>query len=186
MKPQPNQKSKPTKRTDWLILAIAVLAGVVLLIIFPEKQELAGVTARRFATEMFTILPAVLILMGLFAVWVSKEMVMQYLGKSSGLKGIALALFFGALPTGPLYIAFPLAAGLRQKGASLTNIAIFLTAWACIKLPQELVELQFLGARFMFARLSMTILAAVAMGVIIEKIVTPYDVPDNQPEENEQ
>ncbi|MGC9365002.1 MAG: permease [Fidelibacterota bacterium] len=143
-------------------------------------------TARRFATEMFTILPAVLILMGLFAVWVSKETVMQYLGKSAGLKGIALALFFGALPTGPLYIAFPMAAGLRKKGASLTNVAIFLTAWACIKLPQELVELQFLGPRFMLARLSLTILAAVAMGLIIEKIATPGELPDKQPKENDQ
>ena len=109
---------------------------------------------------------------------------MQYLGQSSGLKGMVLALFFGALPTGPLYIAFPLAAGLRQKGASLANIAIFLTAWACIKLPQELVELQFLGAQFMLARLSLTILAAVAMGAIIEKIVKTNDVLDNQSEEN--
>jgi len=184
MKPQPQPKSQPTKRTDWLILATAVVAGIVLLLIFPEKQQLAGITARRFATEMFTILPAVLILMGLFTVWVSKEMVMQYLGQSSGLKGMVLALFFGALPTGPLYIAFPLAAGLRQKGASLANIAIFLTAWACIKLPQELVELQFLGAQFMLARLSLTILAAVAMGAIIEKIVKTNDVLDNQSEEN--
>jgi len=184
MKPQPQPKSQPTKLTNWLILALAVGVGIVLLLIFPEKQQLAGITTKRFATEMFTILPAVLILMGLFAVWVSKDMVMQYLGQNSGLKGIALALFFGALPTGPLYIAFPLAAGLRQKGASLANIAIFLTAWACIKLPQELVELQFLGARFMLARLSLTILAAVAMGVIIEKIVKTNDIPDNQPEEN--
>jgi len=184
MKPQPQPKSQPTKRTDWLILATAVVAGIVLLLIFPEKQQLAGITARCFATEMFTILPAVLILMGLFTVWVSKEMVMQYLGQSSGLKGMVLALFFGALPTGPLYIAFPLAAGLRQKGASLANIAIFLTAWACIKLPQELVELQFLGAQFMLARLSLSILAAVAMGAIIEKIVKTNDVLDNQSEEN--
>lgn len=186
MKPQSNQKTKPTKRTDWLILAIAVLASVVLLLIFPEKRELAVLTARRFAMEMFAILPAVLILMGLFAVWVSRETVMKYLGKSAGLRGVALALFFGALPTGPLYIAFPLAVGLRQKGASLANIAIFLTAWACIKLPQELVELQFLGARFMLARLSLTILAAVAMGLIIEKIVSPDEIPDNQPKENDQ
>jgi len=184
VKPPSNQKSKLTKRTDWLILAIAVLTGVVLLLIFPEKQEIAGITARRIATEMFTIFPAVLILMGLFAVWVSKETVMQFLGENSGLKGIALALFFGALPTGPLYIAFPLAAGLHQKGASLGNIAIFLTAWACIKLPQELVELQFLGVRFMLVRLGLTILAAVIMGMIIDKIVQADHFPDNKSREN--
>jgi len=74
-------------------------------------------------------------MMGLFTVWISKETVVKYLGKTSGTKGILLALLFGATPTGPLYVVFPLAAALREKGAGLTNIVVFLTAWVCIKLP---------------------------------------------------
>jgi uncharacterized membrane protein YraQ (UPF0718 family) len=95
---------------------------------------------------------------------------MSHLGDSSGLKGIIVAYVLGSLPTGPVYIAFPMAQALRQKGASYTNIVIFLSAWACIKLPQELVELQFMGAEFMIARLSLTIIFITLMGIIIDKI----------------
>lgn len=165
------QKTKQSSWQDWLILAVVLLIGTVLLSLFPGHRQPAFAATRRFSVDMFTILPAVMILMGLFSVWVPRETVVKYLGKSAGIKGMTLALFFGALPTGPLYIAFPLAAGLLGKGARVSNIVIFLTAWACIKLPQEMVELQFLGARFMIARLGLTILAAIFMGLIVERVV---------------
>ena len=120
---------------------------------------------------MIWILPAVMVLMGLFAVWVSKETIVKYLGKTSGIRGIFLAIFLGALPTGPLYVAFPIAAGLIKKGARISNILIFLSAWACIKIPQEMVELQFLGAKFMALRLVLTIVFVIIMGVFIEQVI---------------
>ncbi|GAI58956.1 unnamed protein product, partial [marine sediment metagenome] len=76
-----------------------------------------------------------------------------------------------ALPTGPLYVAFPVAAVLIKKGAKISNIIIFLSAWACIKIPQEMVELKFLGLKFMAARLILTIIFVVIMGLSIEKII---------------
>ena len=124
-----------------------------------------------FFIEMAAILPAILILMGLFAVFVPKDAIVKHLGKTSGLKGIALALFFGALPTGPLYVAFPMAAALIKKGARISNIIIFLSAWACIKIPQEMMELQFLGFKFMAARLVLTIIFVIIMSVIIEGLL---------------
>ena len=111
-----------------------------------------------------------MVLMGLFSVWVSKEIVIKYLGHASGITGLGLALFVGMMPTGPLYIAFPMASMLLKKGARVANIIIFLSAWACIKLPQELVELRFMGPKFMLIRLSFTIVMVVVMGLIIEKI----------------
>jgi len=126
--------------------------------------------------EMVWILPAVMILMGLFKVWVSKEMVVKYLGKASGLKGILIAVVLGATPTGPLYVAFPLAAAMLEKGARVTNIIVFLSAWACIKIPQEMVELQFLGLNFMVTRLILTIILVSVMGFFIEQLIEKTDI----------
>ena len=128
-----------------------------------------------FLAEMLLILPAVMVLMGLFSVWVPKETVVKYLGKTAGIKGIFLAIIFGALPTGPLYIAFPMAGALVRKGARVSNVIIFLSAWACIKIPQEMVELQFLGLKFMASRLILTIIFVAIMGVSIERIINPSD-----------
>lgn len=152
-------------------MSITLIIMITLLSVFPEKQEVVITTSWKFFIEMIWILPAVMVLMGLFAVWVSKETIVKYLGKTSGIRGIFLAIFLGALPTGPLYVAFPIAAGLIKKGARISNILIFLSAWACIKIPQEMVELQFLGAKFMALRLVLTIVFVIIMGVFIEQVI---------------
>lgn len=155
----------------YVIFAATLIAAVIILWVFPSRITTATTTARDYFLEMVFILPAVMVIMGLFSVFVSKELVVKYLGKTSGVKGILLAVFFGTLPTGPLYVAFPLAVALRSKGASISNIVIFLSAWACIKIPQELVELQFLGLKFMAARLVLTIIFVALMGIFIEKLI---------------
>ncbi len=165
------KKQKKAVRRDYMLLGAALIIVAVILAIFPDKSTAVTTTAWTYLTEMMMILPAIMVIMGLFAVWVSKEMVVKYLGKTSGFRGIVLAVFLGALPTGPLYVAFPLAAGLIKKGARISNIIIFLSAWACIKIPQEMVELQFFGIKFMALRLVLTIVFVTIMGVFIERII---------------
>ena len=156
---------------DIILLGIALSIAIILLSIFPDRRDVVFTTSWEFFIEMIWILPAVMILMGLFMVWEPKDMVVKYLGRTSGIKGFFLALLFGALPTGPLYVAFPMAAALIKKGARISNAIIFLNAWACIKLPQEMVELQFLGPKFMALRLILTIIFAVVMATLIEWLI---------------
>lgn len=156
---------------DLIILGVVLIITVILLSLYPDRKGAVISTSWDFFIEMMLILPAVMVLLGLFAVFVPKETVGKYLGKTSGIKGIILAIIFGALPTGPLYVAFPMAAVLLKKGAKISNIIILLSAWACIKIPQEMVELQFLGPHFMLLRLALTIVFVIIMGIVVEKIV---------------
>jgi len=171
MKESIKEKQKKGMMRDIIFLGIAIVIAIILISLFPDKREVITTSSWEFFIEMIWILPAVMVLMGLFSVWVSKEVVINYLGESSGIKGIFLAIFLGALPTGPLYIAFPVAAVLIKKGAKISNIIIFLSSWACIKIPQEMVELKFLGLKFMVLRLILTIIFVVIMGLSIEKII---------------
>ena len=172
MKPEEEQiKQKKKMIRDWLFFGITIVAVIILLLIFPAKTDAVTSTAQEYFIEMMVILPAVMVIMGLFAVFISDETVVKHLGKTSGIKGIAISILIGTLPTGPLYIAFPMAATLLKKGARVSNIIVFLSAWACIKIPQELVELQFLGGEFMLLRLFLTIIFVILMGIIIERII---------------
>jgi uncharacterized membrane protein YraQ (UPF0718 family) len=172
MKPGENQaKQKKKMIRDWIFLGITIVIVVVLLSVFPEKTEPVNSTVQEYFIEMMVILPAVMVIMGLFAVFISDETIVKHLGKTSGIKGIALSILIGTLPTGPLYIAFPIAATLLKKGARVSNIIVFLSAWACIKIPQEMVEFQFLGIEFMALRLILTIIFVIIMGISIEKII---------------
>ncbi|MBC8388859.1 MAG: permease [Actinobacteria bacterium] len=156
-------------------MGIVIVAALVTLLIFPDKSGPVLGVSKNYFLELAMILPAVMIIIGLFSVWIPKETVVKYMGKTSGIKGIFISIILGMLPTGPLYIAFPMAVALLKKGAKVSNIIIFISAWACIKLPQELVEIQFLGIEFTLLRLTLTIISVIIMGIIIEKIIELTD-----------
>jgi len=165
------KKNHKSSKKGFLFLGLVIIVTIFILILVPEKSPLILQTSYDYFKQMAMVFPAIMILMGLFTVWVSKEFVMTHLGESSGFKGITVAFFLGSIPTGPIFVAFPMAQALHKKGASYRNIVIFLSAWACIKIPQELMELQFMGAKFMLARLGMTIVFITIMGMIINKLM---------------
>jgi len=182
MKPDlPQQKSgdapqdEPVKKTlrqwlfDYRLALIVAVADLLVWIFWPAKAAPVMHNTWDYLVEMVVILIPVAVLMGLFEVWVPKQLIGKYLGRESGWKGILLALLFGSAPTGPLYVAFPIAAMLLKKGASPLNVIILLNAWAAIKIPQLLIEANFLGPSFMLVRLSLTVPSAILMGWLIQK-----------------
>ena len=177
-----NGKQKKGNKGSILILLLFIIASGILLYLYPENRAPSIKASADLLKELILILPAVMILMGLFAVWVDNKIVIKYLGHASGIPGLALALFLGMMPTGPLYIAFPMASILLKKGARVANIIIFLSAWACIKLPQELVELRFMGFNFMIIRLIFTVVMVIVMGILIEKLEGLSKHSTKQPE----
>ncbi len=168
-----NGKKDPKKGLlrDVVLLILAILVTALLVTLFPENRTRVIDTSWDFLIEMMLILPAVMVILGIFAVFIPKEMIQKYLGKGSGLKGIIIGLVLGTLPTGPLYVAFPMASAMMKKGARTSSIIAFLSAWACIKIPQEMVELKFLGLEFMLLRLGLTILFVIIMSILIERIM---------------
>ena len=171
---QQTQQEKPARKTlkQWLLeyrLALIVAAVDLLIWIFAPAQAAPVVSNTwDYLIELMVIIIPVTVLMGLFEVWVPKQLIAKYLGRESGWKGILLAILFGAAPTGPLYIAFPIAAMLLQNGASPLNIIILLNAWAAMKIPQLLVEANFLGPSFMLTRLALTLPVTILIGWLIQ------------------
>lgn len=91
----------------YIIFTAILIGAAIILWLFPDKIAASTAVSWNYFLEMIMILPAVMVIMGLFSVFIKKELVITYMGRASGIKGILLAVFFGALPTGPLYIAFP-------------------------------------------------------------------------------
>lgn len=181
MKKENNKIEIKEKIKNGIYKSLKYIIGIgiilfLLYIIFPEKILSALDISQRYGIEMITIFPAVLILMGLADVWVPKSLINKYLGKNSGLKGILLSIFLGTLPTGPLYIAFPIAAELLRKKARISNVMIFLGVWASLKIPQISVEIKFLGIKFAAIRFIFTLISIIIIGYLIEIIVERKEV----------
>lgn len=164
-----------------LVLALIYLA---LAIWTPEVALRSSYVALDYIREMALIIPPVFILMGLLQVWIPKEKITALIGKGSGLKGILISFILGTIPTGPVYIAFPMAASLIQKGARVSNIIIFIGAWAAIKIPQLIAEAQFLGPAFTALRFVLTLSAVIIIGYVIERLVGIKDFPQPGKEED--
>ncbi|MDW7738843.1 MAG: permease [Bacillota bacterium] len=157
-----------------LILALIFL---VLAFWWPEIANRTAAVSFSYLKEMAMIIPAIFILMGLLEVWVPKEKIKQLIGRGSGIKGMFFSFLMGTLPTGPLYIAFPLAGSLIHKGARISNIVIFLGAWAAIKIPQLVAETEFLGLQFTALRFVLTLTAVIVIGLILEKLISTDEIP---------
>lgn len=78
MKENVKEKQKKGMIRDPLFLCITLIIVIILLSIFPDKREAVAIVSWKFLIEMIWIIPDVMVLMGLFAVFVSKEMVVKY------------------------------------------------------------------------------------------------------------
>lgn len=159
------------------------LVYIILAFIYPEIAKSSFQVSTDYLKEMLMIMPPVLLLMGLIDVWIPKEKIQKWLGKGSGLKGILLSIGLGTLPTGPLYVAFPMAATLLKKKASIFNIALFLGAWGALKIPQLMIEAKFLGIEFTIVRFSLTLVVLLIIGTLMEMILKD-SVKESLDEEN--
>ncbi len=150
---------------------LITLIFIGLAIWLPGTAEKSALVTWDYFKEMALIMPPVFILIGLMEVWVPKDKIQRWLGSGSGIKGAALSLALGTLPTGPLYVAFPMAASLIRKGASITNMVMFLGSWAALKIPQLMVEIKFLGLPFTLLRFGLTLIALLIIGHAMDKIL---------------
>lgn len=151
------------------VLLVALAAYAVLFLMDPLRgREALGQTGR-FLIEMIQILPPVMILSALTAVWIPRERIEAALGRNAGWKGSLVSFLIGSLSAGPIYAAFPAALVLHRKGAGLKNLVIIISSWAVIKVPLILVESSFLGVPFAALRYSLTIPAILIMGHAMER-----------------
>jgi uncharacterized membrane protein YraQ (UPF0718 family) len=117
------------------------------------------------------VLPPIMILLGLMDVWISRERMMKYMGKDSGILGILLAIIIGSIGAGPMYAAFPFTAVLLKKGVRFSNIIIFMNAWCVTKIPTVLFEITYLGYEFTALRLAINVPGIIIMGYLTERFI---------------
>jgi len=157
--------------------AIIAATGLVALIVFmPELRPEVGSSLLVQGQTMLLVLPPIFLLLGLLDVWVPRETLMRFMGPGSGIKGLVLSFALGSAAAGPLYGAFPVAAVLMRKGASFSNILIFIGAWSTTKIPMLLFEMNALGVRFALARLAIDIPGIIIIALAIKAIVPKAEV----------
>lgn len=154
-------------------LPLLSAAALTILYLF---NRVTGMNALQMSAtslkEMLFFIPPIFILLGLLDTWVPKEIMVKYMGETSGWKGIVLAFLIGSAAAGPLYGAFPVAAVLMKKGVKFSNILIFIGAWSTTKIPMLLFEMSALGTTFAVTRLLIDIPGILIIAYLLEAILS--------------
>lgn len=125
-----------------------------------------------FFLTMIKFIPAVFLLIGLFDVWVEKELIEKHLGEDSGFMAYLWALILASTTVGGLYVAFPLAAAIYKKGASPRIIFTYLGAAAVCRIPMTLFEASYVGVKFTILRWIISIPLIIVSSIFLEKLIS--------------
>ena len=163
------------KRND--IIKIVVISCYVLFLIaslvfgFNPGKEI-GNNFVSFSVYMLKILPCAFILIGLFEVWVKRETVERHFGEESGIRGYIWAVLLAGTTVGGLYVAFPVAYALYNKGAKLSVIFTYIGASAICRVPMTIFEASFLGIKFSAIRLFVSLPLVIVTSILLGNYLT--------------
>jgi len=125
-----------------------------------------------FLIYMLKILPCAFVLIGLFEVWLKKEVIEKHLGEESGIKGYAWVILFAGTIAGGLLVAFPIAYSLYNKGAKLSVIFTYIGAAAICRVPMTMFEASFMGIKFTMIRLLISLPLVIITSILLGDYLT--------------
>ena len=161
------------KRYSFFLVTIFAIS--TLYIVNKEIGLKAATITLSSFKEMIMVIPPIFIL-GLLDIWVSKEIMVKYMGEGSGIKGVLIAILIGSAAAGPLYGAFPVAAVFMKKNVSFKNVVIFMGAWSTTKIPMFLFEVSSLGLKFALTRLIVDIFGIIIIAHVLSNLVSKEEL----------
>jgi len=153
-------------------IRIAYISGYIFFLIisflfeFNPGKEI-GYNFISFLLYMFKILPCAFILIGLFEVWVKREIIEKHLGEESGIKGYIWAILLAGTIAGGLLVAFPIAYSMYNKGAKLSVIFTYMGATAICRVPMTMFEASFMGIKFTVIRLLVSLPLVIITSILL-------------------
>lgn len=149
-------------------LLMAVMAIVLFVVASQRGHGLAWAGLRQAWKTTLEIMPLLLLaflVAGLVQVLIPKGSIGNWIGDSSGIKGILIGAVVGGLSPGGPYVSLPLAAGLFQAGAGIGTMVAYLTGWSLWAVTRLPMEFGILGWRLTVIRLLSTLSFPVIAGV---------------------
>ncbi len=155
-------------------VALYAAALLALLISFLKSREKTLQALKKAWKALENILPqllAILLIIGVMLALLTPEQISALIGAESGLWGVLLAAFVGAITLIPGFAAFPLAAALLHSGAGITQIAAFVSTLMMVGIVTLPVEIRYFGRKAAFFRngaaFLFSLLVAGVMGVVL-------------------
>jgi uncharacterized membrane protein YraQ (UPF0718 family) len=152
----------------WIITGVALVASLV------ASRRKTWLAAKRAGAMLWGVLPlllGVLAVVSLLLAAVPPSAISKLLG-GDGITGFIVALVVGSIALIPGFVAFPLAAVLRDNGASVPVLAAFVTSLLMVGVVTLPLEIRFFGRRIALLRnalaLAGSVVVALGMSLILK------------------
>jgi uncharacterized membrane protein YraQ (UPF0718 family) len=157
------------------MLIPTIIMGALALVFFligyyrGEGQHIIGMkSALRMTVQILPLLIFAFIVAGMVQVLVPREILSEWVGAESGMRGILIGTVAGALAPGGPYVSLPVAAGLLQAGASVGTMVAFLTGWSLWAFSRLPMEVGIMGWKFTLIRIASTFFFPPIAGLIAQ------------------
>jgi uncharacterized membrane protein YraQ (UPF0718 family) len=165
------------KRRGSGMLVPTIIMGALALVFFligyykGQGQHIIGMkSALRMTVQILPLLIFAFIVAGMVQVLVPQEILSEWVGAESGVRGILIGTVAGALAPGGPYVSLPVAAGLLQAGAGVGTMVAFLTGWSLWAFSRLPMEVGIMGWRFTLIRIASTFFFPPIAGLIAQMI----------------
>lgn len=151
-----------------LFLAI-MFAGLLIFSVKKQRWSGTGKSLKSGYRMMAGLIPLLLLAFlaaGFLEVAVPPELIREWLGASSGIKGYLISLLAGAMLPGGPYVSFPIIGAVFRAGAGLGQVVAMVTAWSTMSIALVIFELAFLGPRFTIARIALMFWMPIVAGIL--------------------
>lgn len=163
---------------NWTMIGFVVAAILLYAIIYFVNPKNVRIAFDSTLYQLFSpkegfiyLIIASFLISSMFVLILPKEIIVSWLGKESGLKGISIGTVLGVFTPGGPILTFPILVGFWKAGTSIGPIIAYLTAWSLLGLQRILVwELPFFGSKFVFVRIGISLLIPIILGIAGQKI----------------
>lgn len=114
--------------------------------------------------SMLPMLLAILLLLGIFDVYITKDILLSFFISNNFIDTITGTLLGGVLTGNPM-ISYILGGELTDAGVSLYAVTAFILSWVTIGLVQLPAEVEIFGLRFTFYRTLFTFITTVLVSL---------------------
>jgi len=127
-------------------------------------------SAGNLLLQIIPLLIFAFIVGGMIQLLVPKEIISNWVGAESGLRGILIGSAIGGLMPGGPFVSMPIVAGLLRTGASIGTMVSLMTAWSLIAVARMPMEVGILGWKFALVRLACVFFFPPIAGLIANKL----------------
>ena len=154
-------------------IVLWILTTVLITYSFVKDKKKTFSALKKAALKFWGMSGLFLFVMAVFSlilVIIPENIINNYIGNESGIKGVIIALGFGSISIMPGFVAFPVAAVLKMQGISLYIIAAFTLSLMTIGVVTFPIEKKFLGIKIAVIRNILAMFVCI-ITVVLFKVV---------------